>query len=456
MQKETQTTALLKSYNPATGGLLGEVAIASPEDIKNVVALGKAAQKPWAALSMDERIEALMKAAANLSEKADEISLLLSKEMGKSLRFSLGEVTGSASSVAQIAKYAKEALTPLVYEGGNLKTIIEYNPFGVVGVITPWNYPISMAHGMIVPALLAGNAVIWKPAEDTPLVAQAYLDAFGGLLPENLLQIVQGDGVVGSELVIAEGVDLIAFTGSKPVGKSIMKAAADRLKRLIMELGGNDALIVLKDANIDGAVKFGIRNALHNAGQMCISTERIFVDSSIAEEFKAKAVAEASKHKIGPYTDSEARVGPIINDKQRNRILKQLADAKEKGATFLLGGTEHPDRYITPTLIADVTEDMLVMKEEVFGPVVCIAEFEDLEKAIEMANGTPYGLGSVVFGGDSALEVARRLEVGMLGVNTSVEGIGNAPWVGAKESGYGFHGSPDGYRQFTQARSITL
>lgn len=185
--------------------------------------------------------------------------------MGKSLRFSLGEVTGSASSVAQIAKYAKEALTPLVYEGGNLKTIIEYNPFGVVGVITLWNYPISMAHGMIVPALLAGNAVIWKPAEDTPLVAQAYLDALG-VTPRKSLQIVQGDGVVGSELVIAEGVDLIAFTGSKP-GKSIMKASADRLKRLIMELGGNDALIVLKDANIDGAVKFGIRNALHNAGK---------------------------------------------------------------------------------------------------------------------------------------------------------------------------------------------
>ena len=235
-----------------------------------------------------------------------------------------------------------------------------------------------------------------------------------------------------------------------------MKAAAENLKPIMMELGGKDPLIVLEDANIDEAVGFAVANSLENAGQMCISTERIFVDEKIADEFEKKAAQYVSYFKVGPYTDSHANVGPIINEKQRQRILEHIDDALAKGARLLAGakGDGHPDRFILPTILADVTEDMLAAKEETFGPLVCITRFTDVEEAVIAANDTEYGLGAVVYGHERAKEVASKLDAGMIGINTGAGGGGDSPWVGAKMSGFGYHGSPDGHRQFTQPRVI--
>lgn len=455
LYQEEKMTELLKSYNPADGSLVGEVEITPIENIAEIVDRSKAAQKKWAELSIDERIEILQRAGQSLYNEVRDIGLLLSKEMGKSLDRALGEVGGSARSISYVVQNVKEAIKPVIKGGYGMETVVKYDPIGVCCIIAPWNYPVSMAHWMMIPALTAGNSVILKPSEETPLVAKAYVEALNKELPENLLQIVFGDETQGKALVKSE-VNFIGFTGSMDAGKQIMREASDTMKRLIMELGGKDPLIVLEDADVDEAVSFGVANALENAGQMCISTERIFVHESIADEFEKKAAEYTTYFRIGPYTDKNAQIGPIINDSQRNRILEQIDDALSKGARLIAGGAGeyHPEHFIIPTVLADVTEEMTVYKEETFGPIVCITRFSDLEEAIRMANNTEYGLGAVVYGHKEADYVASKLDAGMIGINCGSGGGGDTPWVGAKMSGFGYHGSADGHRQFTQARVV--
>lgn len=445
---------LLTSFDPSNGEIVGTVEITDVEIIPQIVAKAKQSQKLWGNLNVDERIKYIDKAATLLAEKTRELGALLSREMGKGLSRGIGEVQGCAYDAVYRAESVKEAIKTQVFKGSGIKTHVEYNPIGVCAVITPWNYPISMGHWLIIPALTAGNSVIYKPSEETPLIAQAYVDIFNRVLPEGVLQIIHGADEHGKALVNAD-INLIAFTGSQAVGKNIMKNASEALKRLIMELGGNDPLVVMKDADIDQAVRFAVANSFENAGQMCVSTERIFVDEAIADEFEKKAVQYAQYYKVGPYNDNSANIGPIINDKQRNNILRQLDEAIEKGARVLYGGYNHPERYVLPTVLTNITEDMLIAREETFGPVVCITRYTDINEAIKAANNTDYGLGAVVFGKKDAETVARQLEAGMVGINQGVGGIGDTPWVGAKQSGFGYHGSPDGHRQFTQAKVIT-
>ena len=462
---------ILKSYNPADGTLIGEVDVTPVNEIPAIVECAKQAQLQWAALDIDERIQILMEAYSVLGLKKREIGTLLSMEQGKDLRRGIGEVSGCAGSTGYVASSVKAAIAPVVRQGYG-KTIVKYEPLGVCGIIAPWNYPVSMADWMIVPALVAGNAVVLKPSEETPLVAKAYVDALNEVLPENLLQIVFGDEGQGKALV-QSNVDFIGFTGSLEAGKDIMREAAESLKPLIMELGGKDSMIVLEDADIDDAAAFAISNSLENAGQMCISTERIFVHESVAEEFVKKVTGYLPYFKAGPYDDPQAQVGPIINERQRARIITHIEDAREKGAQIILSqdgvvydvtdanaypeiSDMHPDRYILPTVILGVTDDMLAAKEETFGPLVCITVYDDIDKAIESANATDYGLGAVVYGGKNAEEVASRLEAGMIGINTGASGGGECPWVGAKMSSFGYHGSPDGHRQFTRPRVVNV
>ena len=446
---------MLKSYDPSGGGLIGEVRKTSEEELNKIVKRSAAAQKEWAALPIDERVSVLQKAGQALEHKSREIGSLLAMEMGKSWRRAVGEVSGSANSIYYVASRVKAALEPVVTEGYGIRTTVKYDPIGVCGIISPWNYPVSMAHWMMIPALTAGNSVVLKPSEETPLVAKAYVDCLNTVLPTDLVQIVYGDEEQGKALVVSD-VDFIGFTGSMEAGKHILKAAADKLKPVMMELGGKDPLIVLEDADIDDAVSFAVANSLENAGQMCISTERVFVHESIADEFEKKAAHYVSYYKVGPYTDPQAHVGPIINERQRQRIIEHIDDAVAKGARVLAGctGEDHPEHYVIPTVLADVTEDMLTAKEETFGPVVCITRFSDIEDAITKANDTDYGLGAVVYGAKDAAYVASKLDAGMIGINTGAGGGGDTPWVGAKMSGYGYHGSPDGHRQFTQPRVI--
>jgi succinate-semialdehyde dehydrogenase/glutarate-semialdehyde dehydrogenase len=255
---------------------------------------------------------------------------------------------------------------------------------------------------------------------------------------------------------VAADVDLIAFTGSRETGKKILAAAADGLKRVVLELGGKDPLIVLGDADVDEAATFAARNSFRNAGQVCVSTERIYVHDSVAEAFETELAKRSRELVLGNGTDEATQIGPMVNERQRTHVLEQVKAALASGARLVAGGTDHPDRFIRPTVLADVTHDMAIMRDETFGPVACLQRFTDEDEAVRLANDTPFGLGAVVFGEpDHAHRVARRLQAGMVGVNKSCGGASGSPWVGARQSGYGFQGSREGHRQFAQTRVVS-
>ncbi len=445
---------ILYSYNPATKELVGEVNVTPVSQIKEIIDKSKIAQKKWFDLTIDERIAYLQKAGDILNQQTQSLAVLLSKEMGKDINRSSGEVGGCANDILYKANEVKSAIKTQVFSNYGVQTQMQYNPIGVCAVIAPWNYPMAMAHWLIIPALVAGNSVVYKPSEETPLIAQAYVEIFQSVLPEDVLQIVQGDEKQGKALVNSD-VNLIAFTGSKEVGEDIMKNSSKGFKRLIMELGGKDPLIVLDDANIDKAARFAVASSFENAGQMCTSTERIYVDKKILKSFEERVVLYAKQYKVGAWNDSSANIGAIINDNQRNRILNHIDDAKQKGAKVLLGSDNHPDGFILPTVITDVSEDMLLFQDETFGPVVAISSFENVDDAIKRANSSEFALGASVYGQGDIEKVAKELDAGMLGINQGSGSIADTPWVGAKSSGYGYHGSPDGHRQFTQVKVVS-
>ncbi|MEC8377597.1 MAG: aldehyde dehydrogenase family protein, partial [Pseudomonadota bacterium] len=332
-------------------------------------------------------------------------------------------------------------------------TKIYYRPLGVVGVISPWNYPLAMANNLLLPALVAGNTVVLKPSEITPLVADMFVRTLNEVLPNGVLSVIHGDGEVGKALV-ASNINMVAFTGSAAAGKHIMASSANKLHRLVMELGGNDPMIVLADADINKAARFAVASSFENAGQMCTSTERIYVDERIHNTFVERVVEIAKQYSVGPWDQPRVNIGPIVNKKQHQQIIHHLKDAKEKGARFLLGSDDYLPPYIQPTVIDGLTDEMLMAKEETFGPVVAIDSFSNIDEAIMRANNVPLGLGAVVFGESNAAYVAENMEAGMVGINGG-PGAGDGPWVGAKESGFGYHGSLEGHRQFTQVQVIS-
>jgi len=441
----------LVSYDPSSGESLGEVQATPPEQIAGVVTRARAAAREWRGLEAAERVAVLQKAYERAGTRKNELAVLLSREMGKDIRRSTGEVNWVTRGGPRMAQSAAEALRPRdIGHGARL----EYHPLGVVAVISPWNYPLAMANNFIAPSLAAGNSVVLKPSEETPLVAGEFVAMMNEVLPPGLLQIIHGDSEQGRALVESD-VSMVAFTGSREAGRDIMVRAAPCLKRLVMELGGNDPMIVMHDADVEQAARFAVANSFENAGQMCVATERIYVDGKIAERFEKRVVDLAAGFRVGPWDMPDVDLGPIINAAQHGKIVEHIRDAEAKGAGVPLGGSRQPERYIHPTVILGMTPDMLVEREETFGPVVAISRYSDIREAIARANFSTYGLGAVVFGGPEAEAVADELEAGMIGVNQGVGGSGDAPWVGAKQSGFGFHGSPEGHRQFAQLRVVS-
>lgn len=440
----------LRSFDPSNGELLGTVVTSSQADVDHTLAGAAGAAAAWRAISIDKRLEYIAAAYAAAEPEIPRLAELLSREMGKDIRRSTGEVHGTVYGGPYIAQSAAQALQP-VRTGSS---VVEYRAFGTVGVISPWNYPLAMANNLIVPALVAGNSVVWKPSEETPLIAQRFCEILQAHLPELVLQIIHGNGEQGRMLVDSD-VNMIAFTGSQGVGKDIMQRSARSLKRLVMELGGNDPMIVMGDADIQAAARFAVASSFENSGQMCTSTERIYVDQAVADEFERLVVASAGNYRVGPWNMDGVNIGPIINRKQHEKILDHISDAEAKGATLLLGIKDQKPPYIQPMVITGMKPGMLIEQEETFGPLVCVDRYADIEEAIERANNSSYGLGGVVFGSVGVEEVAGRLEAGMVGINQGAGGGGDAPWVGAKQSGFGFHGSADGHKQFAQVKVVS-
>ncbi len=445
----------LKSHNPVTGVVVGEVPLTPVSDIPGIVARARTAQPAWDALGLEGRGELLKATQEIFQERVQQHGELITTEMGKPIKEGVFEAKSLAWGLDRELDEIVEALQPEHVEDGRAKSTVYHDPLGVVGAITPWNFPMSMPSWMIIPALAAGNTVVFKPSEETPLCGQAYADVLNEVLPKDVLTVVHGADEQG-KAIVASDVDMIAFTGSREAGKHILREASGTLKRVVLELGGKDPLIVLDDANVEEAAKFAAANSFRNAGQVCISTERIFVLDSVADAFEKALAGIASAMKVGPGIDG-ADVGPMVNARQRDHVLGQLEAAVASGAKVLAGGNGHHDNYVTPTVLSDVTDDMDIAREETFGPVACVTRVKSVEEAVQRANDTEFGLGAVVFGGDEerAAAVARKLTAGMIGVNRAVGGATGTPWVGARQSGFGFHKSKDGHRQFTQTRVVT-
>ncbi|MCA9727126.1 MAG: aldehyde dehydrogenase [Candidatus Eisenbacteria bacterium] len=449
------TAPVLHSLNPATGEVVGSVPITPVREIPAMIQRAREAQREWRRMSLEDRAACLVRGGKVLVERADELGRLLTREMGKPLREGVGEVRGCGAWMEEETRDIAAALQPDHLEDERTISTVFHDPYGVCAAITPWNFPISMPHSLVIPALMAGNTVILKPSEETPLIAQAYVEVLSAFLPSDVLSIVHGADEQGKALVAGD-VDIIAFTGSRETGKKILGSASGGLKRVILELGGKDPLVVLHDADIDKAARFAALNSFRNAGQVCVSTERIYVDERIAPEFEQALLRHAGELPVGAGEDESTRIGPMINLRQRDHVLSHVDDAVKKGAHVLGQGPSAQGNFLQPTVLTGVSHEMDIMREETFGPVACVMRFRNDDEAIALANDTPFGLGAAVFGEEEhAAQIGRQLDAGMIGINKGCGGAAGSPWVGAKQSGYGYHSSREGHRQFTQARVVS-
>jgi aldehyde dehydrogenase (NAD+)/succinate-semialdehyde dehydrogenase/glutarate-semialdehyde dehydrogenase len=447
--------------NPATEQALAEVPCTTPDEVQAAVARARAAARAWAAQPFEVRAAPLHRLCEALSDVTvrDELAMIITREMGKPIKHARAEVAAVGSRTPFFIDQAREACDDDIGREGELEVTVQWRPLGVVGVISPWNYPLSTPNNLVASALLTGNAVVLKPSELTPRIGARYVELLQQWLPTDVLQVVQGAGDVGGALV-SSGVDMVAFTGSVGTGQRIMKAAAERMTRLVLELGGKDPMLVLPGADVKAAAQHAVRESLRNSGQICISTERVFVPRPMVEAFVAEVSAAARALPMGDPTDPATEIGPMASDRQRALVLEQIEEARRLGAQIVVEPeVRNPGYWLGPTVAVGVTDEMLLAREETFGPVVAVTPVDDVEEAIARANATPYGLGACVWGptGDDAAAraVAARIEAGMVGINRPLSAAAGAPWVGWKLSGFGYSRGVAGMRQFMQPRSLT-
>jgi acyl-CoA reductase-like NAD-dependent aldehyde dehydrogenase len=452
-----KSAEVLESLNPTTGEILGTVPVAGGDEVAAAVARARKAAETWGAMGFAARRDELVAFRRALAGRAEEMAELIHRENGKPRLDALLEVMTALGHIHHAAMRAEKALRSRKVSSGlmaNFRSTISYHPLGVVAVIGPWNYPIFTPMGSIAYALAAGNTVVFKPSELTPLVGQLLGEiARASISVPDVLQVVTGDGRTGAALARAE-VDKLAFTGSTSTGKKVMAAAAERLTPVLMELGGKDAMIVAEDADVDKAAEAAVWGALTNAGQACTSIERVFVVESIYDRFVDKAVGEARQVRWG--ADDEAHIGAITMPRQVDIIREHLEEAVAKGAKVLLGGADEiRGNFVPPTVITEVTPDMRIMREETFGPILPIARVATADQAVEQANATRYGLGSSVFGKARARELADRVRAGMTSINSALAfaGVPSLPFGGVGDSGFGRIHGDEGLREFARTKA---
>ena len=452
----TTSAAMLTSTNPATGEVVGTVPIHTPDDVDAAIGRARAASLAWGALSADERTSQLVALRRALADAADELADIIHRENGKPHHEALLEVFMSLGHVQHaLTRAPKVMATERVSTGllANFRATVSYFPLGVVGVIGPWNYPLFTPMGSIAYALATGNTVVWKPSELTPLIAVKVAEiADAALAIPNVLQVVTGVGATGAAL--ARGaVDKIAFTGSAPTGRRVMVAAAERLTPVLLELGGKDAMIVADDADLDRAAEAAVFGGLTNAGQACISVERVYVAAGLHDAFVGKVVEEARALRVG---GDAPQIGAMTSAAQVEIVRDHLRDAVAQGATVLCGGeAEIRGNFIPPTVLVGVTHAMKIMREETFGPVIPIMKVGSVDEAVGHANDSIFGLGSTVFAGKQARAVAGRLRAGMTSINSALafSGIPSLPFGGVGDSGFGRIHGDQGLREFCRTKS---
>src|SRR4051812_38182730 len=448
------TTDVIGVENPATGEILGTVPAGTPADVEAAVAAARAAFDGWAATPMAERGLVLDRLHTALAARAGDIARTVGLELGAPLKVAKAVQAGLPLTV--LRGYADLAARPIEEESiGN--SLIVHEPVGVVGAITPWNYPLHQVVAKVAAALAAGCTVVLKPSELTPLVAYLLFDAADDAgLPPGVLNLVTGTGpVVGAAIAGHPDVDMVSFTGSTATGRAISHAAADRIAKVALELGGKSANVILEDADLARAVKVGVGNAFLNSGQTCTAWTRMLVHRSHYDEAVSIAAATAAGYQTGDPFDESTRLGPLVSAAQRDRVRGFIARAQ---ARLVAGGLDAPvpDRgyFVAPTVFADVSPDSELAQEEIFGPVLSIMPFADDDEAVKIANNSRYGLAGGVWGSpERALAVARRMRTGAVDVNG---GAFNpfAPFGGYKQSGVGRELGEYGLAEFRQVKAI--
>ena len=438
------------SYDPGTGQEIGRAPLSSPEEVKEAVAKARQAQPAWASLSYRQRARVILRARELMLAERDELALLISQETGKPVAEAISmEIVPTLDAMHYFAHAAEDLLRPQKIDIGQYGLMgrssrIVFRPLGVIAIISPWNFPLATPADEVVMALMAGNGVVLKPSELTPLIALKLGDIFTRAgLPSGLLNIPTGDGSTGRALVDAR-VDKIMFTGSVATGKRVAEAAAKYLTPVVLELGGKDPMIVLDDADIENAARAAVWGAFANSGQACASVERCYVQESIAPKFIEKVVAETRALKQGLGTDTEVDVGAMSNENQLQIVAEHVNDAKQRGAKVLAGGQRGSNRsglFYEPTVLTNVDHQMTIMRDETFGPVLPVMTFTTEDEAIKLANDSIYGLTASVWTKNIAKgqRIAERVEAGTVMVNEVVytHGIAQTPWGGIKDSGYG-------------------
>jgi acyl-CoA reductase-like NAD-dependent aldehyde dehydrogenase len=444
----------ISSVNPATGEVLRELECAGETEVRAAVSRARAAQPVWAEIGVRKRIAVLRKFQRRLHEKKSEIAEAITREAGKPVAEALTtEVLVVLDAARFLIDNAYRLLRDEPVPHGNLATKMKSGrlvrePYGVVGIISPWNYPFSIPATETLAALVAGNAVVLKPSEFTSLVAlelEFLLHTAG--VPGHVFQVVVGDGATGAALIHSRhgsGIDKLVFTGSVATGKRIAAAAAERLLPVVLELGGKDPMLVLDDADIDVASSAAVWGAFVNAGQTCLSVERCYVHRGLYEEFLYACVEKTKKLRVGHGLDPETEVGPMIHDRQLRIVESHVDDAVARGARVLAGGSRLPalgKNFYPPTVLADVTHEMRIMREEAFGPVLPVAAFDTDDEVVRLANDSEFGLAASVWTRNRGRgeRLARRIQAGTVMVNDVVScfGISEAPHGGVKSSGIG-------------------
>ena len=447
--------------DPATGAIIGRVPSLGARETRRAIEVADAAMRSWRARTAKERAIILRRMHDLMLVHQEPLARLLTAEQGKPLAEARSEIAYAAAFLEWFGEEAKRVYGDVIPGHATDKRIVVLRqPIGVVGAITPWNFPSAMITRKIAPALAAGCAVVVKPAPQTPFSAMALgVLAQEAGLPDGLLNIVTGDAVeIGAELTANPTVRKISFTGSTAVGTALMAQSAPTIKKLSLELGGNAPFIVFDDADLDAAVAGAIDAKFRNAGQTCVCANRLYVQAGVYDAFLAKLVEATSRLRIGSGVEDGVQIGPLIDEAAVRKVEAHIADATARGARLLLGGRRLHGRFHEPTILADVTADMIVTREETFGPLAPVTLFETDDEAIALANASEFGLAAYIYVRDIARlwRIAEAIESGIVGINTGLISTEVAPFGGIKSSGLGREGSRYGIEDYLEVKYLCL